>query len=401
MIRINRVLLTVSLFIAFACRTSFACIWNSDTLRSEAEHQATAIAAITGRFDRFPNEYFEVRLARATADIEKNPSDFDAYDDAATASDRLGDDDSAIALMTRKKAALDKAGDGGTGTGDRDQVYRYLANLGTFHAHRWIRAGANRSNLDDLNQAQSLLSEAIKHNPNAHFGRERYQLLAVQWLMSPPPCGGEAMKATILNADPRIGELRLGPIPGHRLAQFADLSDASDGFAGLVVLGSAWESVDVFLALGAVLDDRGETAMASACQLRIDELLASGKKSLHPELSSRGTELTSYGTTSVQRKLGDVKEWYIAARQEADRWREARNKYVLARLAKGDHPDSNSHFWDEWKEPSSPPTPPGASLGLLLFNRGGEATLIALGAVAAISLIAAVVLALCRKAAVK
>jgi hypothetical protein len=62
--------------------------------------------------------------------------------------------------------------------------YRYLANLGTFHAHDWIRRPkeARNSDLASLRRAEELLRAAIELNPDAHFGREKYQLMAIEWL---------------------------------------------------------------------------------------------------------------------------------------------------------------------------------------------------------------------------
>jgi len=68
----------------------------------------------------------------------------------------------------------------------RDHEHRHLANLGTFHAHRWLRAGADRKDTADLRRARALLERAIALNPDAHFGREKYQLKAVKWLLNPP-----------------------------------------------------------------------------------------------------------------------------------------------------------------------------------------------------------------------
>ena len=65
--------------------------------------------------------------------------------------------------------------------------YRTLANLGTFYAQRWIK---NRLvnpeapvDFADLQKAESLIAQAIKENPDAHFGREKYQLLAIVSMM--------------------------------------------------------------------------------------------------------------------------------------------------------------------------------------------------------------------------
>jgi hypothetical protein len=69
----------------------------------------------------------------------------------------------------------------------REHWYRYYANGGTFWAHRWIRNGANRAKINEMKTAASMIKRAIQMKPNAHFGREKYQLKAMQWIISPPP----------------------------------------------------------------------------------------------------------------------------------------------------------------------------------------------------------------------
>jgi hypothetical protein len=56
--------------------------------------------------------------------------------------------------MARKKAALDGLPQDAKAT--REHLYRYLANLGTFHAHRWVRKGSRRDDLEDLRRSREL-----------------------------------------------------------------------------------------------------------------------------------------------------------------------------------------------------------------------------------------------------
>ena len=48
--------------------------------------------------------------------------------------------------------------------------------------------------------------------------------------------------------------------------------EAIRGWSGLIELGSAWQSVDIFRALSYSLDYRSHTALASVAHLRIREL---------------------------------------------------------------------------------------------------------------------------------
>jgi len=54
-------------------RTRNTCLWDYDTLRYEAQGMPSTIEAITGRFDRFPPLYYEMRLERVSAELESDP----------------------------------------------------------------------------------------------------------------------------------------------------------------------------------------------------------------------------------------------------------------------------------------------------------------------------------------
>ncbi len=162
------------------------CLWDSDTLRTEATGAPGMVETIVGRFDRYPPLYYEMHLERVATELDADPSDHPknlaAYDDAGVACDRLGRHDEAIEWMSRKRTALDAL----PASEDRtEHEYRYLPNLGTFHAHRWLAAGADRSDMADIEVARDLIAQAIELNPDAHFGRERYQLMALAWILEP------------------------------------------------------------------------------------------------------------------------------------------------------------------------------------------------------------------------
>src|SRR5262249_20723906 len=157
-----------------------------------------------------------------------------------------------------------------------------------FYYHRWLKQGAVRSDLSDIQKAKQLLGEAIRVNPKAHFGREKYQVLAMDWLLSPKkqletveidfegdpedPNSHQKMKVIPsfikgLSGRDSVDEVR------------KKYPDAVRGLAGLIALGSSWENVDVFhnLALALRLLD-SSTALSAVASLRAWELLAQGKQ---------------------------------------------------------------------------------------------------------------------------
>src|SRR5262249_35087201 len=152
-----------------------------------------------------------------------------------------------IDWMTKKRAQLDKPD--ASRPEVKEQLYRYHANLGTFLVHRWVRQGADRAKIAEVQSARDEIAEALKINPNAHFGREKYQLQAIEWIMTAPKVvrdeskdtWPQEVKASMLGID------RFGNLPPEQA------HDAVRGWSGLIVLGNAWESVDVFNALAFAL----------------------------------------------------------------------------------------------------------------------------------------------------
>lgn len=73
-----------------------------------------------------------------------------------------------------------------------EHLYRYHANPGTFMVHEWLRQGAERSQIEDVHAAREQIALALKINPRAHFGREAYQLRAMDWIRGIPCTFGVA-----------------------------------------------------------------------------------------------------------------------------------------------------------------------------------------------------------------
>lgn len=137
------------------------CIWDSDTLDTELRGLPDALDLIVGRWHRHSDAYYHQRITRLAGKDELTLAELD---DLAVAHERLAQRDKAIAVMARKAEAL-KA------TPDKEHQYRYHANLGTFYAH----AGK-------FDEALTELRAAIKINPEAHFGREVFQIELIEYI---------------------------------------------------------------------------------------------------------------------------------------------------------------------------------------------------------------------------
>ncbi len=340
-----------------------ACLWDSDTPASEAKGMPEVVAVLAGRFERNPPLYYEMRLKRVTAELQSRPEDLAAYDDAGVACDRLGRGDEAISWMKRKLAILEKvdppeiqATDNRSRLEASNHRYRCHANLGTFLVHRWARQGADRARLDEVKTSRDEIAKALAINPDAHFGREKCQLQAIDWIISPPEWKGRQYLPNLLG-------FGAGGYSGKAVdPKVAD--DAVRGLSGLVVLGNAWESVDIFYALNFALQhdnigfgempEGGRNTLAYLAWLRCSELIDAGKGSMLPD-APKGEDLKKLleRPEFIQpNELLDAE--FKRLRSEADVWHKARTTFMTKRLDEGCHPDTDRDFWKGYHQDPTP-----------------------------------------------
>lgn len=345
--------LFAALVFSFAA-IAWACFWDSDTLRTEANGMPGVVEAVTGFFPVYPDEYYQRRIEIAEERLAEDPDRLGSYDDIAVSLDRLGDSTGAIAAIEPKLGVIERLGDDAG-----DHLYRYHANIGTFYAHRWIRGGGNAEDLSDLEMARDHIAMAIEINPDAHFGREFVQLGIIDWLLDPE--AGSEEKAyygrypTLLaGLAPQGSELYLG-------INTAFPENTQEGLLGIVVLGAAWESVDVFAAIGLLLLDDDHSSLATLCAARIDDLENQGKSSLRPELYEEnqsafpGKDILA--STLVQPDR--VYTYYKKARVAADEYRAKYSSFIREKLDSGMHPDTDEGFFVGEPEIHLPQLPDG------------------------------------------
>jgi hypothetical protein len=313
---------------------AWACLWDRDTLAIEQRHAQLEQDAIFGRFHRYPALYYQMRLERVTRELEASPTDpLALMDDAAVACDRLGDSDAAIAWMGRKRSLMDQPGLANYGPEElREHEYRYLANLGTFHAHRALARGEPQG--DDMAQAAALIEAAVALNPDAHFGREQVQLHIIRWLLAPPADdsnheGNQPRAREVLNA--------INAIP-----------DFSLGLAGLVVLGNAWQSPLVFDLLKFTLQvDDEQGYLAQLARLRSEELVTGG--AVRPSWP-RHVYVSRDSVPAHRRE--SLHDYYLRGRAAAELWHTEWTAFAMNKLERGEHPDTHPDFWNGAPEPA-------------------------------------------------
>ena len=116
-------------------------------------------------------------LARLTPG---DPARFPLADDLAAGLERLGRSDEAVAVMREKLGAQEAKGVAG-----RD-LYTTYANLGTFLIHSSFpkaRAG-DLGARDRFAEGVEFIRRSVEVNPEAHFGRERWQAAIAEFLLA-------------------------------------------------------------------------------------------------------------------------------------------------------------------------------------------------------------------------
>jgi len=353
--RLHNLVLFLLTFLLLCQTASYACLNDRDTLAEEIKGLPDVVQVVTGRFERNPPLYYQMRLARVAAELKTNPALLSGYDDAGVACDRLGRDDEAIAWMDKKRVQLSTLR---LAYPDyHEQWYRYNANTGTFWVHRWIHNGADRRKIGEVKTARYYIAQAIKIKPNAHFGREKYQLRVMDWIIKGLPF---SVLTNILEKRHGWTGFEHDTTPeqdpdAFLFARLGEEKDQTKALCGLITLGNAWESVDIFQALGQSLPVEGGSQLSPLIKLRCDELVDSHHGSLIPG-APQGKALKD--AIVVGERNWDLtdkdKQVYLKLRREADVWQKARTDYMMARLTAGRHPDTDPTFWNDY-HPSSPP----------------------------------------------
>lgn len=147
--------------------SSLACLWDSDTLAMETARFPGIAELIAGNFPRHSKAFYEWRKKDCEKRLAKDPNQAALYDDLAVAQHKLGDHRAAIATMEAKEKV-------------QPSLYETASNLGTFHIYT-----------GELDTALQHIDRALAINPDAHFGREKYQRLLVEWLKAGRPFGPE------------------------------------------------------------------------------------------------------------------------------------------------------------------------------------------------------------------
>ncbi|CAN5446746.1 hypothetical protein BH11PLA2_BH11PLA2_15490 [soil metagenome] len=148
------------MLVALLPAAAMACMWDYDTLIQERSRFPSTLELITGKFLRHSPEFYQWRIRDRLEKLKASPNDPALYDDLAVAYEKTGQHAKAIETMLAKEKLF-------------PGLYETYSNLGTFH----ILAG-------DFELGLPLIDKALAINPEAHFGREKYQKWLVEYALS-------------------------------------------------------------------------------------------------------------------------------------------------------------------------------------------------------------------------
>ena len=143
----------------------WACLWDYDTLKQERARFPSTLELITGKFLRHSPEFYRWRIEDRLKKLKADPNQLAYYDDLAVAYEKIGQHEKAIETILAKEKI-------------KPGLYETYSNLGTLY----ILAG-------DFKQGLPYIDKALAIHPDAHFGREKYQKLLVEYALSKFPDG--------------------------------------------------------------------------------------------------------------------------------------------------------------------------------------------------------------------
>jgi tetratricopeptide (TPR) repeat protein len=347
----------------FAAGNLPACLWDYDTLAMETQRFPSAREVISGKFLRHSPEFYQWRIQDRLKRMADEPQNPGLYDDMAVAHDKLGNTAEAIRLMLEKEARF-------------PGLYETQANLATFYIH----AG-------EWEKSRPLIEKALAINPDAHFGRERYQLELVNYVVSlrkdgniPLPLRGEPGDPW-KNPYQRLGEggfaaqlHRGGPAENKNYFKTVEEQQkAIQGILGMMRFAN-YQSPILLEVLGDVLLDGA--LVQNADQLAIRAYLMASRHSENPAVKEayQGYARRIFGTHTGQKfedltaelenELAEGDQFYSKIREDEMRWI-AEGKNADEEFSRKYYREPKTSF--SWKQRWNWPPSSGELLAYVLY----------------------------------
>jgi tetratricopeptide (TPR) repeat protein len=321
----RRILLIICILLSVTMSAPLAaCLWDYDTLAMERQQFPNVLELITGKFLRHSKAFYEWRVRDRREKLKPNAPP-QIWDDLAVAYEKLGRHEDAIKTIQEKDSLF-------------PGLYETKANLGTFYFH----AGKFELGLQQIDAALAI-------NPDAHFGREAYQKMLVEYLLDKQKDGKTSLP---LDPDARVGSsnfgfakyvLQLGDADSKNIdEQIIELDDAAKGVQGMMRFGD-YDSPVLLEALGDLLLSRGYPGAAK--QLASRAYLQASYKSPTPEAKNAYRDLAAHALTMqtkdnlvqnemtleeletvFQNELSEAKTWFQSIVSNESLWiKESKN----------------------------------------------------------------------------
>ena len=194
-----------------------ACGWDWDTIAMEKRQFPSVHELITGKFLRHSQPFYYWRIKDRSEKLISHPDSLALYDDLAWAYDKTGEHELAIETMLRKEALS-------------PGIYETYANLGTSYIHN-----------GEYKKGLKYIKKAIEINPEAHFGREIYQMYLVEYVISKPDSSGIPILPLSSGKEPDfytfLKDNHFKEALANGSSKEAELSKAVKGIAGMMKFG--------------------------------------------------------------------------------------------------------------------------------------------------------------------
>ncbi len=348
---IRRLLVLALLFVA--APLGACCVWDRDSLADELKGEDALLDAIAGGVDRFPVQFYEMRLARLERKLEENPEDLAAHDECFFALLRCGRVSSLDAALHAKRASLSKLGSDAPDA--REHRYRLQLNAA-------FAAVVDAIESDDRQKAR-VAARAIELAvaERAPTGGDRYLKLFVDWLLK-PEAAGDSLLPDFLG----LRHANKTALAANSQLKDRGLDDCIEGLSALIRAAPQFENVDIYYVLSLALAAEGRQSLSHLARLRCYEIIEAGGRSLAPG-APRGDQLKLQVTPRKPEagRMVDmiplsnemraaIEKDYAALRVWARGRNESRHEYLVGRLRLGQHPDTLPDFWSGWSEPARP-----------------------------------------------
>ena len=272
-----------------------ACLWDHDTFKEEALGQREVALAVTGDIGKHGATFInaKVHYTRGLLALPTTRNRAERYDDLAVALARLGNYDEALAVLDEKESQF-------------PDLYTTKANRGTFLMLK-----------GELDAGATWLQNAMAQNPNAHFGREKYQLALLRFVQArakrrpgeaPGPATFIDVQLTMTPGElpANHGELLRAITQRAKKRKLQAPSEPVLALVGLIRFGAADQMPDVWFALGWALLGQGDSQLAARA-FRRAEVLG------HPRAAADGALAVSvwYGNAGYAGELSpaNLRQW--------------------------------------------------------------------------------------------